>query len=59
MTQEILGAGYKILGLESKVLGDKTHTTLKTEVKKLEDITKIINTIKLIGGVDEVFRAGN
>lgn len=59
LTQEILGAGYKILGLESKVLGDKTHTTLKTEVKKLEDITKIINTIKLIGGVDEVFRAGN
>lgn len=59
LTQEILSAGYKILGLESKVLGDKTNTTLKTEVKKLEDITKLINILKLIGGVEEVFRAGN
>lgn len=59
LTQEILSAGYKILGLESKVLGDKTNTTLKTEVKKLEDITKLINILKLIGGVEEVFRTGN
>ncbi len=59
LTQEILGAGYKILGLETKVSSDKTNTTLKTEVKKLDDVTKLINTIKLISGVEEVFRAGN
>lgn len=59
LTQEILASGYKILGLESKVSGDRTNTTLKTEVKKLDDITKLVDLLKLIGGVEEVFRAGN
>lgn len=59
LTQEMISTGFKILGLESKVVGDKAHTILKIEVHKRDDVTKVINAIRDISQVDEVFRVGS
>ncbi len=59
LTQELVGAGYRILGLDSKENAqDKIATTAKIEVHRQEDLTKIINIIKDINCVEDVFRVG-
>ena len=59
LTQELVSAGYRILGLDSKENAqDKITTTAKIEVHRQEDLTKIINIIKDINCVEDVFRVG-
>ena len=59
LTQELVGAGYRILGLDSKENAqDKIVTTAKIEVHKQEDLTKITNIIKEIKCVEDIFRVG-
>ena len=60
LTQDVVGAGFRILGLDSKEnLNSKVTTIMKVEVQKQEDITKIINIVKDINCVEDVFRVGN
>ena len=60
LTQDVAGANYRILGLDSKEnINSKIVTIMKVEVQKQEDITKIINIVKDINCVEDVFRVGN
>lgn len=60
LTQNVVDAGYRILGLDSKEnLNGKIVTTAKIEVQKHEDLTKILKIIKDINCVEDVFRVGN
>lgn len=59
LTQDIVGAGYRILGLESKVNSSgKVITTTKIEVQRQEDLIKVLKIIKDINCVEDVFRVG-
>ena len=59
LTQDLLNANYRILGIDSKEnQSDKVVTTVKLEVKKQDDIAKIINIIKYIKCVEDVYRVG-
>ncbi|MBQ3494386.1 MAG: bifunctional (p)ppGpp synthetase/guanosine-3',5'-bis(diphosphate) 3'-pyrophosphohydrolase [Clostridia bacterium] len=58
-TQTIVGAGYKILGLDLKEnQNDKIITTAKIEVSKQEDLTKILKLVNDISSVEEAYRLG-
>lgn len=60
LTQAIVSAGYKIVGLDCKEnSNDKTITIVKIEVSKREDLTKILNAVKDLTSVEEAFRLGN
>ncbi len=59
LTQDVVGAGYRILGIDSKEnVNGKIVTMMKVEVQKQEDIKKIINIVKDINSVEDVFRVG-
>ena len=60
LTQAIVSAGYKIVGLDCKEnSNDKTITIVKIEVSKREDLTKILRAVKDLSSVEEAFRLGN
>ena len=57
LTQDVVCAGFRILGLDSKENSNgKLITTAKIEVFKQEDLTKVLKIIKDIKGVEDVFR---
>lgn len=59
ITQDILGAGYRILGLDSKEnLSGKINTVAKIEVSNQADIAKVLRIIKDISSVEEAYRLG-
>ena len=59
LTQAIVGAGYRIVGLDCKENShDKTITIVKIEVSKREDLTKILRAVKELNAVEEAYRLG-
>lgn len=59
LTTEMVSGGYKILGLDSKETSNgKVNTILKVEIATQTDVDKVINILKDIKGVEDVFRVG-
>lgn len=59
LTQDIVGAGYRISGLDCKENSNgRIVTTAKIEVSKREDLTKILNIVREINSVEEAYRLG-
>ena len=59
LTTEMVSGGYKILGLDSKETSNgKVNTILKVEISTQSDVEKVINILKDIKGVEDVFRVG-
>ena len=55
----MVSGGYKILGLDSKETSNgKVNTILKVEISTQSDVEKVINILKDIKGVEDVFRVG-
>ena len=59
LTTDLVAKNYKILGLESRQTSTgKIGTTLKVEISNSNDVEKVLQILRDIKGVEEVFRVG-
>ena len=59
LTTDLVAKNYKILGLESRQTSSgKIGTTLKVEISSSDDVEIVLQILRDIKGVEEVFRVG-
>lgn len=59
LTTDLVAKNYKILGLESRQTSSgKIGTTLKVEISSSDDVERVLQILRDIKGVEEVFRVG-